>query len=157
MPADNQFEAPRGVTEVSVSPGFAQVKIHVGRQDVVAARIEALRVLAEAGISHKYLQLTPEGLALIIRDDQVFKTKEALAAAKVNFELNEKRSLVLVSAPGIWEEKGVIASIMEAAIRSGVEVDHVGDMHDRMYMVIAGDVAVEAADRFRAQLLGGPS
>lgn len=151
------FEAPRGVTEVEVSHGFAQVQIWLGRPDLVLARIEALRVIAEAGISHKYLQLIPDGLALIIRDAQVSQLLEVLKAAKLKFDLNEGRSMILVKAPGIWEEKGMIASVMEAAISAGVEVDHVGDMHDRVYMVVRGEIAEDTAARFREQLLGvGP-
>ncbi len=99
------FEAPRGVTEVEVSHGFAQVQIWLGRPDLVLARIEALRVIAEAGISHKYLQLIPDGLALIIRDAQVAPLLEVLKAAELKFDLNEGRSMILVKAPGNWEER----------------------------------------------------
>ncbi len=49
----------------------------------------------------------------------------------------------------------MIASVMEAAISSGVEVDHVGDMHDRVYMVVRGEIAEDTAARFREELLEG--
>jgi hypothetical protein len=148
------FEAPRGVTEVEVTHGFAQVQIWLGRPDLVLARIETLRLIGDAGVSHKYLQLAPDGLALIVRDAQVAQLSQVLKTAGIKFDLNEKRSMILVKAPGIWEEKGMIASIMEAAISAGVEVDHVGDMHDRMYMVVRGEVAEDTAAKFRELLLG---
>jgi len=151
---DMLFEAPRGVTEIEVSHGFAQVQTHLGGQDLAATRLQVLKLLADSNISHKYLQLTPEGLAFVIRDAQVVPAIEVLSAAGFKFELHEGRSIILVKAPGIWEEKGMIASVMEAAIASGVEVDHVGDMHDRMYMVVRGEVAEDTAAKFRRQVFG---
>ena len=146
------FEAPLGVSEIKVRHGFAQIYVSVGKHDVATKRIEVLRILAEAEISHKYLQLTQDGLALIITEAQVPETEKALQDAGVKYELNPGRSIVLVKANGLWEEKGMIASVVEAAIATGVQVDHVGDMHDRMYMVVKGEVAEETAEKFRRHL-----
>jgi aspartokinase len=149
-----QFEAPRGVSEIEVRHGFAQVHFSLGGQELAVKRLEVLRVIAEAGISHKYLQLTQNGLAFIITEAQVPEMESVLREASIAFELNKGRSMVLVKSIGLWEEEGTIASIVEAAIASGVQVDHVGDMHDRMYMVVKGEVAEDTAAKFREHLTG---
>jgi aspartokinase len=156
-PEQIQFEAPQGVTEIEVSHGFAQVQFRLERNALATARLSVLKLLSDEGVSHKYLQLTPDGLAMVVKDQQVQKVKDVLAKFSFDYDMNEGRSIILVKAPGIWEKKGMVASIMEAAIDSGVEVDHVGDMHDRMYMVVRGEVAESTAAKFREQLLGGGS
>ncbi|HEY3779696.1 MAG TPA: hypothetical protein VGL56_01335 [Fimbriimonadaceae bacterium] len=149
-----QFEAPRGVSEIEVRHGFAQVHFVLGSRELTIKRLEVLKVIAEAGVSHKYLQLTQNGLALIIAEAQVAEMEELLNKAGITFELNKGRSMILVKSIGLWEEPGTIASIVEAAIASGVQVDHVGDMHDRMYMVVKGEVAEDTAAKFREHLTG---
>lgn len=149
------FEAPRGVSEVEVRHGFAQIHVPVGQHDLTLKRLRALQVLAEAGISHKYLQLSQNGLSLIITEAQSPETEDALKKAGIKFELHKCRSIILVRAIGLWDESGTIASIVAAAVTAGVQVDHVGDMHDRMYLVVKGEVAEDTAAKFRDLLLAG--
>jgi len=132
--AEQRFELPRGVRDIEIRHGFAQVHVRVSG-DLAAQRIEVLRLLAEAGISHKYLKLTPDGLAFIITDGQVDQTRATLDKAGVDYELNTGRSVILVHAVGMREEPGMLARILQAATASGVNADHIGDMHDKMFMV----------------------
>ena len=136
--AEQRFELPRGVREIEVRHGFAQVHVRVSG-DLAAQRIEILRLLADAGISHKYLKLTIDGLAFIITDAQVEETKAALSKANAKFELNLGRSVILVHAIGMREEPGMLAKILQAATAAGVSPDHIGDMHDKMFMVVRTD------------------
>jgi aspartokinase len=145
-----ELETRRGISEVEVRHGFAQIHLDLGREDLAARRISLLGLLADAGISHKYLQLTRSGLAFIITEEQVDAIRIALDGRP--YELNLERSIVLVNAVGMREERGMIASILQAAIASGVQIDHIGDMHNKMFMVVRGDVAEETAERFREQL-----
>jgi len=147
-----QFETPRGVSKIEVRHGFAQIHINLDARDLPAARVHILRVLAEAGVSHKYLQLTQSGLALVIAEDDASLAEEVLKAAGVDFTLSKGRSLVLVHAVGMREEPGMIATILQAAIASGVQIDHIGDMHNKMFLVVQGGMAEETAQRFRSQL-----
>lgn len=149
---ETQFEAQRGVSEVEVLHGFAQVHVPLGAGDIMQKRIHVLGILAENGISHKYLKLTQDGLAFIIREDQCEQVSTVLGNARIPFELNEGRSVVLVKAIGMWEERGMIASVLEAAIASGVHIDHVGDMHDRLFLVVQGELAEKTATNFRERL-----
>jgi len=145
---EQRFELPRGVREIEVRTGFAQVHIR-SNGNLPLERIEILRILADAGISHKYLKLTLDGLAFIIADSQVDETKQALSNAGVDFEMNPGRSLILVHAIGMREEPGMLAKILQAATASGVSVDHIGDMHDKMFMVLRDEVAEDTASRIR--------
>lgn len=150
---ERQFELQRGVSEVEVRHGFAQAHVCL-KGDLASARIAILEALAEAGVSHKYLKLTQDGLAFIITESQVADTREVLDKAGVEYELNSGRSLVMVHAIGMREEPGMLATILEAAVASGVSADHIGDMHDKMFMVVRGELAEDAAARFRDVLMG---
>lgn len=149
---ESQFESQRGVSRVEVRHGFAQVHVPLGSENLTLRRIEVLRILAEAGVSHKYLKLTLDGLAFIISGEQVERARGALEAHGIGYELNPDRSVILVHAIGMREEAGMIASILQAAIASGVHIDHIGDMHDKMFMVVEDHQAQEAAERLRSQI-----
>jgi hypothetical protein len=58
------------------------------------------------------------------------------------------RSIVLVHAVSIRDEEGMIAGIVNTAITNGIRIDHVGDMHDRMLMVVQR----EDADRLASHI-----
>lgn len=42
----------------------------------------------------------------------------------------------MVHAVNIRDEEGLIAKIIKAAISTSAHVDHIGDMHDRLLMVV---------------------
>jgi aspartokinase len=149
------FEVRRGVTRIEVQHGFAQAHVLLGAGDLPAKRITVLGALAAAGVSHKYLKLTQDGLAFIFTADGEQEVGRVLGGIGVPFEINNGRSLVLVHAVGMREEPGMIASILEAAIGNGVAIDHVGDMHDKMFIVLASESAESTAEKFRKNLIGG--
>jgi len=146
--SETEFEKRRGVSRVEVRHGFAQVHVSRIPDDVMAVRLKVLAAVASAGISIDFLKLTPSGMSFIVpgQDGDVLQT--ALEPLGVHFSIRHDRSIVLVYAVSIRDEEGLIAGIVHTAIQNGIRIDHVGDMHDRMLMV----VQKEDADRLASQI-----
>jgi len=62
---------------------------------------------------------------------------------------------VLVHAVSIRDEEGLIAGIVHTAIALGIRIDHVGDMHDRMLMVVQKEDAERLAAHVRSSSIHG--
>lgn len=150
--AETEFEKKRGISAIEVRPGFAQVHVsRLGRQ-LTEQRLRVLRAVADVEVSIDFLKLTPSGLSFLVPEDRADVVSQALEGSEVHFSVRKDRSIVLVHAVNIRDEEGLIASIVKEAIASGVTVDHVGDMHDRLLMVVKSDDAHRVAEHFRTTL-----
>jgi len=150
---ETEFEKRRGVSNVEVREGFAQVHVAGLTKNLVTERIRVLRAIADAEVSIDFLKLTPSGLSFIVRDDLSEPVFNALEGCEVEFTVVKDRSIVLVHAVNIRDEEGLIARIVQTVIASGAKVDHIGDMHDRMLLVLQRQDAERVARQFRRTLL----
>ena len=146
------FEKLRGVSRVEVRSGFAQVHVTNLDGDLTPARLRVLTQVADAGISIDFLKLTPSGLSFLVRQERAEVVETILSALQLDFSLRTDRDIVLVHAVNIRDEEGMIASIMQRAIESGATVDHVGDMHDRLLLVVPHLDAERLEQHLRAEL-----
>lgn len=151
-PRATEFEKRRGISRVEVRHGFAQVHVSGVGPDVMPGRLSALQAVADGGISLDFLKLTPSGISFLVPADCADDVRTALEATGFDFMLHRPRSIVLVHAVNMRDEEGMIAVIVKTLIETGAPVDHVGDMHDRMLMVVHTDDAERVADRFRESL-----
>ncbi len=147
MNQETAFERPRGVSHIEVREGFAQV--HVSKLDEPSTdRLRVLQLVAQAGVSIDFVKLTPTGFSFVIAQNH----SESVAAAlrphlakddedQPHFRIRDDRSIVLVHAVNIRDEEGLIAKIVRSAIATSAHVDHIGDMHDRLLMVVQADDA----------------
>jgi len=141
MNQETAFERPRGVSRIETRDGYAQVHISELTQPNVD-RLAALRAVASAGVSIDFVKLTPSGLSFIVAQSQADRVTEALspslgqAPGSPHFHLRQGRSIVLVHAVNIRDEEGLIAKIVKCAIAGSTEIDHIGDMHDRLLLVV---------------------
>lgn len=148
MSSPTVFERQRGVALVEVRDGFAQVHVSQLGDSLMERRLLVLRAIAEAGVSLDFLKLTQSGLAFVIPDGRSGDAEAALRPLGVRFSVRAGRSIVLAHAVNMRDEEGLIARIVGAAITASVRVDHIGDMHDRVLMVVP---TVDAA-RLKAHL-----
>ncbi|MEQ1823091.1 MAG: aspartate kinase [Fimbriimonadaceae bacterium] len=130
---ETAFERPRGISGIEVRHGFAQVVL-TGLANPDADRLHALTQVASAGLSIDFVKLTPDGMAFVIDETQSSLVETALESS-VNWTIQGKRSIVMVSAVNIRDEEGLISKVVAAAISCGVALDHIGDMHDRVLLV----------------------
>ena len=151
--AETEFEKRRGVSQVEVRHGFAQVHVSRIQGDVMAERLRILDRVAKAGISIDFLKLTPSGMSFLVPETQGELMDKVLEPCGDHFTVRQERSIVLVYAVNIRDEEGLIAGIVHTAITNGIRVDHIGDMHDRMLMVVKRHEADSLANLIRVTLM----
>ena len=133
---ETEFEKKRGVSNVEVRHGFAQVHVSRFTTDVMRERLKVLDAVASVGISIDFLKLTPSGMSFVVPEQNGEIVDKALEPLGIHFSVRHDRSIVLVHAVSIRDEEGMIAGIVQTAIKNGIRIDHVGDMHDRMLLVV---------------------
>lgn len=152
---ETEFEKRRGVSRLEVRHGFAQVHVSQIDGDVMQGRLYVLQTVADAGISLDFLKLSPSGMSFLVPEDKSEAVHNAISACNVHFTIRQSRSIVLVHAVNIRDEEGMIANIVATLIATGASVDHLGDMHDRMLMVLHTEDVERVAESFQAQLMNG--
>lgn len=133
---ETAFEKGRGIEKIELRKGHTEVHVMDLAQPVMGERISLLRAIADSGVSIDFLKLTPSGMSFVVADADADTIAKALEGAGVQYELLRNRHIVLVHAVNMRDEEGLIAEVMSHAIRSGVKVRHVADMHDRMLLVV---------------------
>ena len=154
MEQETSFEKPRGVSRVEVRHGFAQVHVSGIAGDLTSERLSVLQAVADQNVSIDFLKMTQSGLSFLIAEDECDEIDAALKPLELHFSVRPGRSIVLVHAVNMRDEEGLIASIVRDTILSGVKVSHIGDMHDRMLMVVDAEEAGRIAEQFETSLLG---
>ncbi|MDX2064846.1 MAG: hypothetical protein SFX74_03785 [Fimbriimonadaceae bacterium] len=134
---ETEFEKRRGISRMEIRHGFAQVHVLSIAGETHAGRLAVLAAIARAEISIDFLKLTPSGLSFLISNDVAERAGHALREVALKWTIQQDRAIVLVHAVNIRDEEGMIARIVSAAIASGITLEHIGDMHDRMLMVVA--------------------
>lgn len=133
---ETAFEKGRGIEKIELRKGHTEVHVMNLVQPVMGTRIALLKAIADSGVSIDFLKLTPSGMSFVVADADADSITRVLEEAGAEFELLRNRHIVLVHAVNMRDEEGLIADVMSHAIRSGVKVRHVADMHDRMLLVV---------------------
>lgn len=139
MPQDlagTEFERRRGATTVEIRDGFAQVHVQELSEPIHESRLGVLGRIARAGISIDFLKLTTDGLSFLVPEARAEQSRACLTDGGYRFELHHDRSIVLANAVNMRDEEGLIARIVSVAIATGVPIDHLADMHDRLLIVV---------------------
>lgn len=132
--SETEFEKRRGIAKVDLRPGFAQVQV-LATADTDQARLQALDAIKAAGVSLDFLKLIPKGMSFLVREEHAGTVEGALKPLGFELSIQGGRTVVMVHAVNMRDEEGLIASIVHKAIASGAQVDHMGDMHDRVLLV----------------------
>lgn len=158
MPAPNvnetEFEKRRGISNVEVRPGYAQVHVTDLAEPFTTARLAVLKAAAEANIILDFLKLTPDGMSFLVKEDQAETVERALKDPGIHVTVDKGRDVVMVYAVNMRDEEGLIAGIMLHAIKSGAAISHVSDMHDRVLMVVAKEDSLRLKEELEGSLAG---
>jgi aspartokinase len=149
---ETEFEKRRGVSRIEARHGFAQVHISQIEGDVMQGRLYVLQAVSDSGISIDFLKLSPSGMSFLVPEDQAERVQAAIVPTGAHFSVRKDRSILLVHAVNIRDEEGMIATLVQTLIGTGAAVDHLGDMHDRMLMVLKAADVERVAERFRELL-----
>lgn len=154
MSQETAFEKPRGISNVETRDGYAQVHVSRLAEPIVLERMRVLSAIAEAGISLDFFKLTPSGVSFLVPEDCYQEVENALQPLEVHFSINTDRSIVLVHAVNMRDEEGLIATILKEAIATGVEIFHIGDMHDRLLLVVQKEDVERLVTPIQENLVG---
>ena len=142
--AETEFEKARGVNRLEIRTGFCSVHIHCTERASMAARLDALRSVFEAGVSIDFLKLTTDGLSFVMPDDSHHLVEAALGQVGVKVESRSGMAVLMAYAVSMRDEAGMVASIVSQVIASGASVVHMGDMHDRLLLLMTESEATNA-------------
>lgn len=149
---ETAFERPRGVSHVETRRGYCQVHVVEMPDPLVASRLGALEAVAARGVSIDFLKLTPRGLSFVAPADRAGDIEEALRDLGAAAAVTTDRSIVSVHAVNIRDEEGLIAEIVQEAIALGAQIDHVGDGHDRLLLVVGDADAARIQKHFERRI-----
>lgn len=152
---ETAFEKQRGISQVEVRTGFAQVHVSQIRQNTHEHRINVLKAVREAAVSVDFLKLTPSGLSFVISENHSGDIEKALEPLNLHCSIRKDRCVVLVHAVNMRDEEGLTARVVQKAIASGAIVDHISDMHDRMLIVADNKYAPTLQNLFMEVANGG--
>ena len=157
MVSETEFEKPRGINKVEIRKGFLTVHVQgLGGTDQVQTaknRLRALQCMADARVSIDFLKLTQEGVSFVVPEQLEQDVARALADAAIACTLNKGRCIVLAHAANMRDEEGLIARVVSEVIGTGVEIDHLGDMHDRVLLVMDANDGERVAKRIQEALV----
>ena len=148
-----EIENKPGVNRVEVRHGLAQANIYDLEPPVMDERLRVLQAVADAKISIDFLKLTENGLAFIVPDATASAVEQVLNSAGVKHRVWSGLSTVLVHAVNMRDEEGLIAGIVQQAVSGGGRLSHIGDMHDRLLLVVETEGADRIAEQFRTTLM----
>jgi len=151
--AETEFEKPRGINKVEIRRGYLTVHVTGLEDGVTERRLEVLQAMKAANISIDFLKLTQGGLSFIAQEQQLEPVSKAMDATGVTYSLKTGRCIVLAYAANMRDEEGLIARIVSEVIGTGVDVDHLGDMHDRVLLVMDADDGARVAKRIEERLV----
>ena len=146
---ETQFERLRGISSVDVREGYVQVSVTDLEPPIGQSRLNVLKAIAERNISIDFLKLTTSGLAFLVKDDDQGLISGILDALPGAATAIEGRAVLMIYAVNIREEEGLIGQILADAIQQGAQIDHVGDMHDRLLIVTSAETAHSLANSIR--------
>lgn len=155
--AGTEFEKPRGVSQIEVRNGFAQVHVSHLSEPIAKGRRQVLQSIADARISLDFLKLTQGGLSFVVDEQRAAQAQAALESSGATVSVQLRCSIVLVHAVNIRDEQGLLAKIVSIATRENTNIEHLADMHDRLLLVTEDTQASRLADVYRAELIGGPA
>lgn len=141
---ETAFEKARGVNRVEIRTGFASARIGGLNGDVTTKRLEILRSVYDVEISFDFLKFAADGMSFVVREELRDLLESVLRASGSDFEVRGGRAVLTVYAVNMRDEAGLVAKIVSQVIESGAAIEHLGEMHDRLLMLMGEEKANDA-------------
>ncbi|MBS1710294.1 MAG: hypothetical protein JSS71_01055 [Armatimonadetes bacterium] len=142
--AETGFEKARGVNRVEIRPGFASARVGGLAGDVPSQRLAVLRAVYDAEISFDFLKFAADGMSFVVKEEVRGTLESVLASTGLEFEVRGGRAVLIVHAVNMRDEAGLVAKVVSQVIDSGATIEHLGEMHDRLLMLMGETGANDA-------------
>lgn len=149
---ETEFEKRRGVNRVEIRSGLTRAYVSALAEPIMDARLRVLSAVREVGVSIDFLKFAHSAMSFVAPESDQPKLEKALKSLGVKHELEGGRCVVIVYAVNMQDEEGLVARIVSEVIASGEEVEHVGDMHDRLLLVTDVATGERLAVRLRERI-----
>jgi len=143
---EKSFERRRGISDIVLIDGYAQAHVSNFVLPIHPSRLLVLEQVKDAQIQIQLLKLTPSGLRFLVREEAAETLKEILEKTGHDYSIRVGRSIVEIHAVNMRDEEGLIARVVASAIASGATMEHIGDMHDRLFITASDEDAKKIAD-----------
>lgn len=141
--SETEFEKARGVNLLKVRNGYTWFVVRLAGD--AGNRLDVLRHVAEAGVNVDFLKLQHEGVSFVVPRESEADCEAALQSAGYEHESAGNMAVLTVHAVNVQDEEGMVARIVSQTIRSGAEILHMSDMHDRVLLLLSESDAQAAA------------
>ena len=141
---ETAFEKARGVNRVETRTEFASARIAGLQGEVHQARMAILKAVYDAEISFDFLKFAADGMSFVVPADIRENLEEVLKGSGAQFEVKGDRAVLIVHAVNMRDEAGLVAKIVSQVIESGATIEHLGEMHDRLLMLMGERGAAKA-------------
>lgn len=132
---ETEFEKKRGINAVEIRKGLTRAYVSDLPHPVFESRLAVLKALREAGVSIDFLKFGHDAMSFVADESCQAQLESALKKVQGTIEVEGNCCIVSVHAVNMQDEEGLVARIVSEVIASGEDVDHVGDMHDRLLLV----------------------
>ncbi len=149
---ETEFEKRRGINAVEVRGGLTRAHVSDLPEPVFESRLAVLKAVREAGVSIDFLKFAHDAVSFVAEEAQHKALGDALSKVNGKAEIEAGCCIVSVHAVNMQDEEGLVARIVSEVIASGEDVDHVGDMHDRLLLVTDEATGARLAESLRARI-----
>lgn len=151
---ETDFEKARGVNKIEIRTGFASARITGLGDDVTKQRLAILNKVYDQEISLDFLKFSADGMSFVVPDYRREELIQVLENCCTSFEVKPNRAVLIVYAVNMRDEEGLVASIVSQVIEFGANIEHLGEMHDRLLMLMGMSGAEKARDGLKARYPG---
>ena len=149
---ETEFEKRRGVNNVEIRPGLTRAYVTGLKEPVMESRLSVLSAVQKAGVSIDFLKFGQSVMSFVAPESDHDALQKALASCDCESSLEKGRCVVTVHAVNMQDEEGLVARIVSEVVASGEDVDHIGDMHDRLLLVTDSETGERLAVRLRERI-----
>jgi aspartokinase len=148
MHSQTPRDTPRGVQSVELEEGYALVEVRgLAPWEISAKRREALQAIESAGISLDLFKITMDGFSFVVAEPLTDKTQEVLRQAGFQPTVLRDQAILLINTPNVRDADGLLARICSEVISADAEIQHLGDMHTGVMIVLKREEAERARER----------
>lgn len=151
---ETDFEKARGVNKIEIRTGFASARITGLDGEVSKHRLRILNQVYQQEISLDFLKFSGDGMSFVVPDYRRDELVKVLEECGSSFEVKPDRAVLIVHAVNMRDEEGLVASIVSQVIEFGANIEHLGEMHDRLLMLMGVSGAEKARDGLKARYPG---
>lgn len=142
--SQTDFEKHRGLHGVEIRERYANVFVPLSMSDS-KAKLKALGAIRKAQISIDFLKLAGGGISFVCTLSNADSIEQCLKDAGFKPKIIRDRCVLIAYGANMRDQEGLIAKIVSILAAGTDEIDHLGDMHDRVLAVVPKDQAQELA------------